>query len=147
MLVKGATDGQHFAYHISNCIFFKGNVWILTKTSLNLFIRVRLIINQNWFRQWLGAEQVPSHYLSQRWFSSGDAYMHRPVLLSCHCLCLNKNMFIVSREENSIGLVAVTSLLFSQNSLQNLNVRELGYITYRVTNLEIFMVFIWTTTL
>ena len=28
---------------------------------------MQLIINQNWFRQWLGAEQISSHYLSQWW--------------------------------------------------------------------------------
>ena len=28
---------------------------------------MQLIINQNWFRQWLGTEKTLSHYLSQRW--------------------------------------------------------------------------------
>ena len=28
---------------------------------------VQLIINQNWFRQWLGTEKTLSHYLSQGW--------------------------------------------------------------------------------
>ena len=35
-----------------------------------LFIRVQLTISQHWFRQWLDAEQVTSHYLNQCWPSS-----------------------------------------------------------------------------
>ena len=37
------------------------------KNHCNLFLRVQLIINQNWFRQWLGTEKTLSHYLSQWW--------------------------------------------------------------------------------
>ena len=33
----------------------------------NLFPRVKLIIFQHWFRWWLGAGQVTSHYLNQWW--------------------------------------------------------------------------------
>ena len=36
----------------------------------NLFQLVQLTILQYWFRQWLGAGQVTSHYLNQRWHSS-----------------------------------------------------------------------------
>ena len=35
------------------------------KFHWNLFPGVQLIINQNWFRQWLGTEQATSHYLKQ----------------------------------------------------------------------------------
>ena len=31
----------------------------------NLFLGVQLTISQHWFRQWLGTEQVTSHYLNQ----------------------------------------------------------------------------------
>ena len=31
---------------------------------------VQLTINQQWFRQWLDAEQATSHYLNQRWLIS-----------------------------------------------------------------------------
>ena len=37
------------------------------KYHCNLFLMVQLIINQNWFRQWLGTEKTLSHYLSQGW--------------------------------------------------------------------------------
>ena len=33
----------------------------------SLFLRVQLTIIQHWFRQWLGAGQVISHYLNQWW--------------------------------------------------------------------------------
>ena len=45
-----------------NPFFFKR-----LKNHCNLFLRVQLIINQNWFRQWLGREKTLSHYLSQWW--------------------------------------------------------------------------------
>ena len=37
------------------------------KFHWSLFLRVQLAITQHWFRQWLGAEQVTSHYLNQCW--------------------------------------------------------------------------------
>ena len=33
-----------------------------------MFLRVLLTIWQHWFRWWLGAEQVTSHYLNQCWY-------------------------------------------------------------------------------
>ena len=36
---------------------------------------VQLIINQNWFRQWLGTEKTLSHYLSQLGVQANGAYM------------------------------------------------------------------------
>ena len=33
----------------------------------SLFPRIQFIICQHWFRQWLGAGQVTSHYLNQWW--------------------------------------------------------------------------------
>ena len=35
-----------------------------------LFLRVQMIINRNRCRQWFGAAQTPSHYLSQYWSNS-----------------------------------------------------------------------------
>ena len=32
-----------------------------------LFLRFQLTISQHWFRSWLGADQVTSHYLNQLW--------------------------------------------------------------------------------
>ena len=37
------------------------------KYHWNLFLRVQLTIFQHWFRQWLGTDQVTSHYLNQWW--------------------------------------------------------------------------------
>ena len=37
---------------------------------LTLSLRVQLTISEHWFREWLGAEQVTSHYLNQCWSSS-----------------------------------------------------------------------------
>ena len=37
------------------------------KFHRNLFIRVKLTIFHDWFRIWLGADQVKSHYLNQWW--------------------------------------------------------------------------------
>ena len=37
------------------------------KRYCNLFLWVQLILNQNWFRQWLGTEKTLSHYLNQWW--------------------------------------------------------------------------------
>ena len=37
------------------------------KSHWSLFLRVQLTISQHWFRQWLGAVQVTSHYLKQLW--------------------------------------------------------------------------------
>ena len=53
-----------------------------TKITAVFFLRVRLIINQNWFRQRLGTGQTPSHYLSQLWSSS---VVHKCVTRT-HCV-------------------------------------------------------------
>ena len=53
-------DDHNLAYHFQIGFFFQ-----TTKNHCNLFVRVHLIINENWFRQWLGTEQTLSHYLSQ----------------------------------------------------------------------------------
>ena len=45
--------------------------WLLFYWSL--FLRVQWTLNQYWLRQWLGAKQVPSHYLNQ---CSVDSLMH-----------------------------------------------------------------------
>ena len=41
-----------------------------------LLPRVWLIINQHWFRQWLGADQAPSHYLTN------DGLVYRRIYVS-----------------------------------------------------------------
>ena len=53
-------DDLHFTYHFQTRFFFKRQ-----KNHCNLFLRVQLNTKENWFRQWLGAEQTPSHCLSQ----------------------------------------------------------------------------------
>ena len=54
----------------SNEFCWKQMVECLFKFHWNLFPRVQLTISQHRFRQWLGAEQATSHYLSQWWHSS-----------------------------------------------------------------------------
>ena len=44
------------------------------KFHWSLFPRVQLIIFQQWFRQWLGAVQVTSHCLIQRWLAYRRIY-------------------------------------------------------------------------
>ena len=65
---------------ISQTIFSDPFSWMKSfvfwlKFHQSLFLRVQLTIIQHWFRQWLGAELVTSHYLNQwlTWFT--DAYM------------------------------------------------------------------------
>ena len=43
----------------------------------SLFPRVQLIILQHWFRWWLGAGQVTSHYLNQWWLIHWRIYASR----------------------------------------------------------------------
>ena len=52
------------------CIFFNENVWISIEISFEfVFLRVQLTIFQQWFRYWLGTDQVTSYYLKQWWHS------------------------------------------------------------------------------
>ena len=44
------------------------------KFHWNRFSKVHLTISQHWFRKWLGAEQVTSHYLN-KWWSSLVTYI------------------------------------------------------------------------
>ena len=45
------------------------------KFHLSLLLRVQLTIFHHWFRQWLGTNQVPSHYLNQWWLDYQRIYM------------------------------------------------------------------------
>ena len=50
------------------CILFPNTYFQITKKNhCNLFLRMRLIIKQKGFRQWLGTEKTLSHYLNQWW--------------------------------------------------------------------------------
>ena len=60
---------------ISQTIFSDALSWMdffvfWLKFHWNLFLRVHLKTNQHWFRWWLGAEQVTSHFLNQCWRDS-----------------------------------------------------------------------------
>ena len=55
----------HFHKWHFQTYFLNENVGISLHRSL--FLRCQLTIFQNWFRKWLGADQVASHYLNQRW--------------------------------------------------------------------------------
>ena len=65
--LRPGQNGRHVADDISNafsCMII-GLTWL--KFHWSLFPRVQLLINQHWFRQWLGTCSVPSHYLNQWW--------------------------------------------------------------------------------
>ena len=49
--------------------FLYGNFRQLIEISLKWFPNCLIKISQHWVRQWLGAEQLTSHYLHQRWYS------------------------------------------------------------------------------
>ena len=48
---------------IFKCIFFNEDTWI--SIEISLILEVQLTIFQHWFRWWLGAIKVASHYLNQ----------------------------------------------------------------------------------
>ena len=54
---------------IFKCIWMK-TMELKFRFHINLFPRVQFIINNSWFRQWLDAEQVTSHYLKKWWPTS-----------------------------------------------------------------------------
>ena len=61
------------------------------KLHRSLFLRVQLTIIQHWFRQWLGAIQVTSHYLNRWWlvyrhiYASLDLKEIKHLLKKCCC--------------------------------------------------------------
>ena len=55
------------------------------KFHWSLFLRVQLTIFQHWFRKWLGAAQVTSHYLNQWWLN------YRPIYASLGLNELKRN--------------------------------------------------------
>ena len=55
--ISQMTDSNAFSW-IKTFVFWFEFHW-------RLFLRVQLTISQHWFRWWLGAEQVKSHYLNQ----------------------------------------------------------------------------------
>ena len=47
-------------YSIKMCEFYLKNQW-------RIIPMVQLTFSQHWFRQWIGTDQVTSHFLKQRW--------------------------------------------------------------------------------
>ena len=45
------------------------------KFHWSLFLRIQLTILKHWFRQWLGTDQAPSHYLNKWWLDYGCKYV------------------------------------------------------------------------
>ena len=52
------------------------------KFHLSLLLRVQLTIFHHWFRQWLGTNQVPSHYLNQWWLDYQRIYICHSAAMS-----------------------------------------------------------------
>ena len=75
-------------------------IWISTIISLKFFLRVQSTIFQHYFRQWLGTNQTPSHYLNTWWLDyikllgSLEVLRHfviitiRLLLFSCNTYCI-----------------------------------------------------------
>ena len=64
-------NGPPFPRNFLNA-FFSGEVWL--KFQWHLFLRIQLIVNQYWFRWWIGTTYATRHYLNQWW----------PCTMSCH---------------------------------------------------------------
>ena len=52
---------------LSNIFSWMKMLEFLLKFHRSLFLRVQLTIFQHWFIQWLGTDQVTSHYMNQWW--------------------------------------------------------------------------------
>ena len=52
---------------LSNVFSWMKMLEFLLKFHRSLFLRVQLTIFQHWFMQWLGTDQVTSHYMNQWW--------------------------------------------------------------------------------
>ena len=74
---------------------YTGNKWlvfmylILLRYRWSLFKKVQWIINQHWFRGWLGTKQVTSHYRYQCWpylnnTSKGTSFLWKKTLAMSH---------------------------------------------------------------
>ena len=55
---------RHFAKAIFRLNLLSKNWCLLIEFSLGLLLRAQLTIRQHWFRQWVGAEQATSHYIT-----------------------------------------------------------------------------------
>ena len=96
----------------------------------NLFLEIKWIVSQHWFRQWLGAEQATRHYLNQWWTSlSTHINVPRPQWY--------KPVFNYVRCKPHIQ---ISSLRSDENNLNNSSREWLVYLYVRsyITSSEIY---------
>ena len=72
-ILRPRQNGHHFMGDTFKCVFLNDNAFWL-KFHWNLFFRVKLTIF-HYFRKWLGADQVTSHYLNQCWLEYRCIYV------------------------------------------------------------------------
>ena len=86
---------------------------------LSLFLRFHLKISQHWIRQWLGTDQVTSHYLNQWWLDYRRIYASLSLneLSCCCCICKSCYCFIFVK----IRHICVTDVAFNWRSRHSLN--------------------------
>ena len=77
-------NGRHFAANIFKYIFFNESLQILIQISLKFVTKGPINSIQHWFREWLDADQVTSHYLNQWWLVYLCIYMHHLALMSLY---------------------------------------------------------------
>ena len=86
-----------------------------SNTAVVIFAKVcssgtHLILSQHYFRWWLGATQVPSHYLNQ-WWPSSLMHMCHQASMSYSYICCVTGLLICLASTN-IGSVFFTSIIF-----------------------------------
>ena len=126
---------------ISQTTFSNGFSWIKMhefpiKFHWNLFLRFKLTTFQHWFRWWLGADQMTSHYLDQWWLVYGCIYVslgineltklqstfgHGWVIICRHNLLLRPWTWLVEEGLVPMGLLHSTSSKVSQAAPTNNN--------------------------
>ena len=67
--IEAETKWQPFCRHFSHQFSWMKIVLFQLKFHWSLLSNIHLTIIHHWFRLWLGAKQVTSHYLNQRWLS------------------------------------------------------------------------------
>ena len=83
-------------------VFLQWYICILIQFIEFIFPGVWFKINYLWFRQWLGVDQTPSHYLNQRWWISCiylpwympcyGTWYRKYILKRCFCSIYTHNM-------------------------------------------------------
>ena len=87
-----------FQTTFSKAFFLMKMFQLPLKFHWSLFPRVQLTLFQHWFRWWLGAIQVTSHYLNQWWLVTTHICITRPqwVNEACHSTAITRATILIS---------------------------------------------------